>query len=456
MRLYWRTFTITLIVVVALFLIGQLPDISILGHQMRPVDLLADVRTTTATIAEAEANSSTTTPADSSQDTTAMIPLANDRGLSVIDFATDSITISAFVRKLHALSSNPKGNVRIAYYGDSFIEGDILTADLRDLLQEQYGGGGVGLLDVSSVVEASRGTISQHSTAFRTLPINHPNYEAQHGSTNLHYSIPTAATASVLFEAKGFNKTFRRHNADIHRSTIYYSTDVPITLTATVNDSATQTFTPQPSPDIQTATVEGDISKVLWTAKTDASGRSWFYSVALDKGTGVQVDNISIRGVDGSCIRDINDHHMAQMAHLRPYDLIIFGFGLNFASDQYAKDGYSQYRAKAKGVIEKLRRHYPQTPILIVSVSDRCQKGAGGQISTMPCIPTLVEAQYEIARDNHVAFWNLYQAMGGANSMQRLVEDMADGKRKANKDYTHITYDGGQILARLLLKALDK
>ena len=34
--------------------------------------------------------------------------------------------------------------VRIAVLGDSFIEGDILTADLREKLQQAYGGGGAG------------------------------------------------------------------------------------------------------------------------------------------------------------------------------------------------------------------------------------------------------------------------------------------------------------------------
>ena len=35
--------------------------------------------------------------------------------------------------------------VRIAVLGDSFIEGDILTADLREKLQQAYGGGGAGV-----------------------------------------------------------------------------------------------------------------------------------------------------------------------------------------------------------------------------------------------------------------------------------------------------------------------
>ena len=36
--------------------------------------------------------------------------------------------------------------VRVAFMGDSFVEGDILTADLRELLQDTFSGGGVGFV----------------------------------------------------------------------------------------------------------------------------------------------------------------------------------------------------------------------------------------------------------------------------------------------------------------------
>ena len=39
---------------------------------------------------------------------------------------------------------NARRPVRIAFFGDSFVEGDILTADLREKLQLAYGGGGTG------------------------------------------------------------------------------------------------------------------------------------------------------------------------------------------------------------------------------------------------------------------------------------------------------------------------
>ena len=57
---------------------------------------------------------------------------------------TDSVS---YTHLLDELAKAPRP-VRIAYFGDSFIEADILTADLREMLQQKYGGCGVGFVDV--------------------------------------------------------------------------------------------------------------------------------------------------------------------------------------------------------------------------------------------------------------------------------------------------------------------
>ena len=46
--------------------------------------------------------------------------------------------------------------VRIAYYGDSFVEGDILTADLREMLQDKYGGYGIGYTPITTISSGFR------------------------------------------------------------------------------------------------------------------------------------------------------------------------------------------------------------------------------------------------------------------------------------------------------------
>ena len=53
--------------------------------------------------------------------------------------------------------------VRVAVLGDSFIEGDILTADLRERLQAAFGGRGTGFAPMASPLTAYRRTVKTQS-----------------------------------------------------------------------------------------------------------------------------------------------------------------------------------------------------------------------------------------------------------------------------------------------------
>ena len=50
-----------------------------------------------------------------------------------------------------------------------------------------------------------------------------------------------------------------------------------------------------------------------------------------------------------------------------------------------------------------------------------------------------------------MAFWSLFDAMGGAGSIAKMVDSQP---RQANLDYTHINHLGGRHLAQLLYDAI--
>lgn len=68
----------------------------------------------------------------------------------------------------------------------------------------------------------------------------------------------------------------------------------------------------------------------------------------------------------------------------------------------------------------------------------------------MPAVLSLLSAQRDCARKSGSAFWNVYAAMGGHNSMVQWVK-----WNWAAQDYTHIGFRGGKKLAEKLLEALD-
>lgn len=67
----------------------------------------------------------------------------------------------------------------------------------------------------------------------------------------------------------------------------------------------------------------------------------------------------------------------------------------------------------------------------------------------MPGVKNLIRYQQSIAADSRIAFWNMYEAMGGEGS----ILDMID-RKMANLDYTHINFKGGKHLSGILFEML--
>ena len=80
-------------------------------------------------------------------------------------------------------------------------------------------------------------------------------------------------------------------------------------------------------------------------------------------------------------------------------------------------------------------------------VSDRSTK-INGEYTTIPTLIDFARTQQKIAFDNKLLYWNLFEAMGGKNSMIELVN-----KKLANKDYTHLTHGGGTVVSTYFLKS---
>jgi lysophospholipase L1-like esterase len=177
------------------------------------------------------------------------------------------------------------------------------------------------------------------------------------------------------------------------------------------------------------------------------------YGASLEDETGLYIDNFAIKGNSGLGLQGIPARNLAAFDSLLNYDLIVLQFGLN-VSNSSAKDFTGYVKGMAK-LVKKLKTAFPGTPILLLSVSDRSQRRQG-QFITMASIPLLIQAQEKIAFDNKLLFWNLFEAMGGENSMA----EFANAKPAlANKDYTHLNFAGGRkvglSLARSFIHEVD-
>jgi len=140
---------------------------------------------------------------------------------------------------------------------------------------------------------------------------------------------------------------------------------------------------------------------------------------------------------------------LQKIDQLRHYDLVVLQHGVNVM--RRGKTDYSKYGQDLVNIISHLRTAMPNTAILVVGIGDRGGKLPTGEIGTLPEVPYLIEAQAKAAAQAGVAFWNMYDAMGGKDAMVKFASARP---ALAARDYTHISMEGGKRIARSLFDAL--
>lgn len=416
-----------------------LPDTAIGNHKMRKADILSDLRYPP----REETTDSLPFPQPLSK------PVFRDscpEGMTCIADYSDSLYrgMLPFYRAVEELESGARDNVRIAVFGDSFIEGDIITADLREMLQNVYGGRGVGFVPITSVVSSFRQTLHHRfegwdSHASTDTVYFNPKLQSVSG----HYFIPYE---DAYVEVRG-QKKFGSRLDTFDIANIYFIAKDSLEIFVSKNKGKENRHRPSTSSLLQRISVCGPMASISF--KVREADSSVFYGITLDGKKGICVDNFSLRGSSGLSLSGIPGGNIRQFNKFRPYDLIILQFGLNVATRN--SKNYEGYKKGMLRTIKHLKENFPQSGLLLVSVGDRDYKDGNGEVHTMPGIKNLVRYQELIASEARIAFWNLFEAMGGDGSMARLVNNKPP---MANYDYTHINFRGGKFIATKLFEVL--
>jgi lysophospholipase L1-like esterase len=358
---------------------------------------------------------------------------------------TRTVPISGNVSQMKHFSDAVKNakikNVRIAHYGDSAIEGDLISADLREELQSLFGGKGAGYLSITSQ-DISFRTTTKHSFSndWKTAAIATSNPDRLLLGIDGSVSIPKSASSWVKYEATG------RHNVtSFNQVRIFYSNAKKSSIKYSINNGAEQSAELTPGSDVKQLILKTPNAKSIKITAGMAE-QAHFYGVSLDSGEGIHVDNMPLRGNSGVDLRNITPGVMKEFNRHLQYNLIILNFGLNLIGEVNEK----WYEREMSKVVEQFKTAFPQSSILIVGVGDKSTK-KGSRFVTDPGVLKLIEAQENIAKKTGVAFWNLFEAMGGENSMNEWVNA---NPPLAFKDHTHINDHGAKMVAQLLSKAI--
>lgn len=350
------TFAFTLLVVCGLLALYYLPPVNFNGSPLRKVDLLSDLRPDPV-IEEVSDTDSIPLPVVAK-------PIFVDTckaGMTCIEDYADSLELGmgAFYEALENRASLNRP-VRIAYFGDSFIEGDILTADLRTLFQQKFGGRGVGYVPVTSRIAGFRPTVKHTFSGWESHAIT--DSVAFHRSMqdiSNHYFIPRQG-ASVSLKG-GKNYTSCLDTCDI--SSFYFFSSDSVKLSVQVNGGEdTEYIFPGDSTGMQVAQVEGRIGNVSWNV-LQAGKNTRCFAATMDSKEGVILDNFSTRGSSGQQLTSIPLSILKAYNRLRTYDLIVLQYGLNVASENVSN--YSYYTHEMEKVVRHLKEAFPYILVIL-------------------------------------------------------------------------------------------
>ncbi len=358
----------------------------------------------------------------------------------ITDYSADGQMMARFY---HALAYEAdRRPVRIAVLGDSFIEADIITADLREQLQMVYGGNGVGFVPFSTPLSKYRGTVSHTHSGWtdynlirrKTVPEEYKEWFFVSGML----AIPGEGAST---EYRGVQ--FRRRIEKSNTATLFFVNREHTQLDVAINGGEPCRYIPDSGEQVQRIALgEPGISEL----RIDLANPAGFigYGVVLEDSVGVSVHNFSVRSNSGLALLGTSREINRQFADYLNYDMVILQYGLNAMSADVTD--YGHYQKQLVRIIDYIKRCFPGSAVVVMSVGDRSTMQNGTAV-TMPAVRAMLRTQERAAEVCGVGFWNTYQAMGGDNSMPKFVE-----RHWAAKDYTHIGYPGGKYIAEQFVK----
>lgn len=349
----------------------------------------------------------------------------------------DNTCLSAFFESLKTTSDS---TVHIWYYGDSQIEGDRITQDLRTLMQADFGGSGLGYIPFSDVA------------SYRTI-------ELKPGGSWLKLNCFTNKTP------KGFGfagKVFRMstHDSNLNASAgiwispkqqyqnlyLLYGNSQGGKIRISGKDSGKRTLVLPPTNGtgkflLSSRALHGGLQFQL-------PGGTDYYGYLMDGGHGIQIDNCGIRGHSGDGLKFISDKVIVSQSSQLRTKLVVFHFGNNMIP--YIRNdekSMNYYQKEFEALFKRYRKLMPNASFLVICSGDMGVV-RNGEAKSYPYIQEFTDMLRSAASNTGCAFFDMYALMqkeGGILGWKR--------KGLANLD-GHLSVSGQMKFASALYNEL--
>ena len=313
-----------------------------------------------------------------------------------VDSTTDS---RLFLRDFYAsLADAGTKKIRVVHYGDSQIEEDRMSQQIREALQSRYGGRGCGLMPLAQTIP--------NKTVKQQLRMNGRFIQAAQGPRRyLVYGLKRDQRNDGLYGVMGqvtmMNDSLVKGSEELTAVCTPLIPTAPYTRWRVFADSSVH------------YSFAGDTVSL--------SGRGAVYGLSQESETGVIVDNIPMRGCLGLVFTKMDKTQLETFYREQNVRLIIMQFGGNAIP-------FNENPGTISGIVKGLRQQVqyvrecaPEASILFIGPSDMMRQ-VDGEWESYPMVPYMDRLLRKMALEENIAYFSLFRWMGGTGSMQRWKE----------------------------------
>jgi lysophospholipase L1-like esterase len=330
---------------------------------------------------------------------------------------------------------------RILHYGDSHVAADILTGSVRRQLQSCFGNGGAGFV-LPGTPYSRAGVTCRTSPGWRVEGLTQASV-ASDARLGLGGASISAQESGEWITVTAVGSYF-----DIYLLKQPGGGVIDVILDGVMRK---RNFSlASLSSEFAYIEIVADSDSVhTIEIRTASTGRTRLFGLVIERNsTGVVYDALGINGTRASRPLQWDWKVLSASIRRRDPDLIVVAYGSNEVSDLDLD--LEEYATRYATLLRRFHDAAPRASILVIAPPDRAVRD-GNKWRTVSAMPALVEAQRRAAFSSGAAFYDLFNAMGGAGSIARwatLREPLAQSDR------VHLTSAGYRLVADWLYAEL--
>ncbi|MFI5149303.1 MAG: GDSL-type esterase/lipase family protein [Bacteroidia bacterium] len=357
-------------------------------------------------------------------------------GISELEYTESSL--NSFKLKMDSLKSGTRKKVRIVHIGDFHIQPDKFSGKIRNELQDKYGNGGRGFIFPYAAAKTNGPKDYTSATCANWTRCRNVDYNSKlpiglagmmikslddSGSVNVHVgydSLPnTFSKATLIFSGQEgmevcLNRTSIKQCIKLR--------NLPYDTISWVSNNTDR--------DLSVAFRNGNLSLYGLYVENEAPGIIY-----------------NAIGVAGARFTDYNHTaYFFQQLGLLNADLVIISLGTNESYSSHYTD--TAFLATAKLFLSEVKKACPGADIILTCPSENYHVRNHQPIEN-PQVAKANAVLRTLAREDKLAIWDLYKAMGGRGSMKAWKKEGL-----VNPDYIHFLKGGYKLQGELFSKAL--